>query len=685
MPRHTRIYLAKLALLAAAYVSVAYLSLFLIPSGGSGASLVWPVSAIGLGALVLFGFDLWPALLVPFFVLLLARGVEPPVAAGVALGNALEAVVGAWILRRFDFSPMLWRLQDALVLVLAAVLACLLSASIIAASFSAFTGSLFDSQLAVGLWIGHVVSVITFGPFVIRWGYKPYFTRTRNEWIEGVLVFAAFVILNTLLYWTPYSSLGSISLLYVAIIPLIWAALRTGPRGMSLALIMMAVIAATGILFGHSIVRNGNFSQVLFSVQLIIGILSLIFLLFSSIVEERKEAVNAMHSHVDKLEDALDKIRLEDQAKADFIAILAHELRNPLSPLLSGLELLKARGQGDQDIVQMMGAHLHTMARLLDDLLDISRVSQKKFKVRKQPVTFDTVITQTLEMVHPHIIERRHTLTTSLPEGPVWLDGDPVRLAQIFVNLLSNAAKYTDPGGTIRLIAERRGSDLVVEVSDTGIGISEDRLKKVFEPFGVGDAGRGAQGLHIGLSLARRMAEIHQGTLEAYSAGRGRGSRFVVCLPLMPVAPLPLPAEAPRGRRSRFSKAAIEEAARKTGSLQILVVDDNEAAAASLGKLLELNGHSTRIAHDAEQALETLKTLSPQVALLDIGLPTMDGYELAARLRQRFGDEIMLVALTGYGQSEDKQKARDAGFDEHLTKPVSIVDIERVLAELSRK
>ncbi len=390
-----------------------------------------------------------------------------------------------------------------------------------------------------------------------------------------------------------------------------------------------------------------------------------------------------MRSHVDQLEVALHKIRLEDKAKSDFIAILAHELRNPLSPILSGLELMKTRGEGPKEILHMMGAHLNTLARLLDDLLDMSRISQKKFQIHRQPVKLDTVITQSLEMAAPHLAERGHTLTTVLHESDVWVDGDPVRLAQILVNLLNNAAKYTDPGGKVRLEVRRRDSYAVVTISDTGLGIEPSRLKKIFEPFGITDSStHRAGGLHIGLSLAKRIAEIHDGTLEVHSDGIKRGSTFTVSLPLLPTTPLL--AEVLRPGRGRFSKEAMGASRQALGSLCVLVVDDNEAAADSLSKLLEHTGHKTLVAYDAPEALTLANTHRVNVALLDIGLPTMSGYELGTRLRQQFGKEITLVALTGYGQAEDKQKARDAGFDEHLTKPVSIVDVERVLLELGK-
>lgn len=680
-------YIAKFVIATAAYALVIVLSLTLVPTGGSGASLVWPVSAAGLALLWFWGWELWPAMVVAFFIVLLPRGVAPTLASTTAIANVAEALVALYILKNYvHFSPMLLRLRDTLGLALAAFASSLISASIITLGVYLF-GS--DASLNLGLWleiwIGHSVSLLSFAPFFLRWLHRPFFTKTSHEVVEGVALFGIIFTLVTLLFWTPYDSVGGISLAYVLIVPLIWVALRTGPRGTSLALFILAIVTASGVIFGYgSLSSSANLSQALFGVQMIIGTLSLIFLLFTSITEERKEAVNELVGHVGKLEGALQKISSEDQAKTDFIAILAHELRNPLSPLLSGIEILKANEQGPDDVLQMMGAHLHSMAHLLDDLLDISRISQKKFKLQKESVEIRAIVSHSLEMVEPYYRDRDHSLTVRLPQEEVWLYGDAVRLTQIFVNLLNNAAKYTDKKGRIELTVTQEGTDLVGRVRDNGIGISADRLTKVFEPFGVGEgAERWPGGLRIGLSLARRMAEMHHGSVTAQSAGVGKGSEFTVRLPLPPTKHLPLQEpERPRTRK-RFSKAALQESVEQRSGKRILLVDDNEPAARALGTLLEHHGHTVGLAYDAPEALAQCPVLRPEVAILDIGLPTMDGYALGRRIRADCGEDVVLIALTGYGQPTDKQKALEAGFHEHLIKPVSITEIQKILVNLS--
>ncbi len=681
-----RAYWPKFVAVAVLYAALLVVSFNLVPRGGVGTSLVWPPAALGLVVLFFWGLDLWPAIAIAFFVVLYFRGVYPPLIATTAVANVAESLIAAYILKRYvDFSPMQNRLRDTLGLMLASLAASAVSASVITFGVFVFNQRpALSVSLWVGVWIGHLVSLIAFGPFALRWLYRPLFTKTFLEIVEGVALFGSIATLCVLLFWTPYSSVAGISLLYILILPLLWAALRAGPRGMSLALFMLATIGATGVLFGYGpITHSSDIAQALFGIQMVIGMLSLIFLLFSSITEERKEAINNLHTHVGKLEVALTKISSEDQAKSDFIAILAHELRNPLSPILSGLELLKLQERGRPEVLRMMGAHLHTIARLLDDLLDITRISQKKFNLQKESVEIHAVLAHAIEMVQPQIATRRHTLLTSLPDEEIWLNGDPVRLTQIFANLLTNSAKYTEPGGTITLRAERTDNTLAVSVQDNGIGIAPERLAAVFEPFGGPETiiAQRQGGLHIGLSLAKRMAEMHHGTIKAHSAGVGTGTTVTVEIPLPATMPLAMPQGLKARVRGRFSKVE-RPAGAGTESLTILVVDDNEPAARGLGALLEHYGHRVLLAYDAMEALALAQEHRPDVAILDIGLPAMDGYQLAREMRAAAKHPLLCVALTGYGQPEDKQKAKDAGFDEHLVKPVSIVDVERVLLEL---
>jgi CheY-like chemotaxis protein len=322
----------------------------------------------------------------------------------------------------------------------------------------------------------------------------------------------------------------------------------------------------------------------------------------------------------------------------------------------------------------MMERQVNHMVRLVDDLLEMSRISRGAFALRKERVEAAAIVRNAIETSEPLIHAARHHLSVSLPTEPLWLEGDPVRLAQILANLLNNAAKYTNDGGKISVDARRENDAVAISVRDNGTGIASDAMPRMFEMFSRGDraSGRSQGGLGIGLALARRLAEMHGGTLEASSAGPGKGSEFTVCLPL-----------AGNQRADAASEGRIE-----TPTLQkrILVVDDNRDAADSLGMILKFLGADVRVAQDGPQALEVFRSYDPSVVLLDIGMPGMDGYEVARTIRQRFPERrTSIVALTGWGQDKDRQLAREAGFDHHLIKPAEIGALQALLASLDDK
>jgi two-component system CheB/CheR fusion protein len=327
-----------------------------------------------------------------------------------------------------------------------------------------------------------------------------------------------------------------------------------------------------------------------------------------------------------------------------------------------------------------MERQVQHLVRLVDDLLEVSRVTRGKIELRKERVELAAIVQSALETSRPLIEEAGHDLTVSLPSEPVYLEADPTRLAQVFLNLLNNAAKYTDPGGRIWLTAELAGNEVLVRVRDTGIGIPADMLPRVFDLFTQADRTleRSQGGLGIGLSLVRSLVEMHGGTVAAHSDGPGKGSEFIVRLPLL------LPGE--QGEWSTVGHGVVAGAllgAPRSTLGRILVVDDNCDAADSLGLLLEYLGHEVQVAHDGPSALAASRTQRPAVVLLDIGMPGMDGYEVARELRARPELEgLVLIALTGWGQEEDRQRTRAAGFDHHLLKPVDLAAIQGLLASL---
>ena len=374
-------------------------------------------------------------------------------------------------------------------------------------------------------------------------------------------------------------------------------------------------------------------------------------------------------------------LREADRRKDVFLATLAHELRNPLSPIRNSLEILKMP-HVDSEVAhharELMERQIHHLVRLVDDLLDVSRVMRGKIELRKERIELATIIARALETVQPLIDSHRHQLHVRLPDESLALPADPVRLSQVVVNLLTNAAKYTQPGGRIEVEATRDGQSAGLIVRDNGIGIPADALERIFDLFVQADHAivHSQGGLGIGLTLVRNLVELHNGTIEARSAGPGQGSEFIVRLPLSSADSA--------GADTDATPAQTRPPA--ASGFRLLVVDDNQDAANSLGKLLELQGHRVRIAYNGMATLEIVKEFVPDAVLLDIGMPGMDGYEVATRLRQQPAlRTTMLVALTGWGQQEDRRRSAEAGFDRHLVKPLDVKVLQGLLEEARRR
>jgi PAS domain S-box-containing protein len=378
-----------------------------------------------------------------------------------------------------------------------------------------------------------------------------------------------------------------------------------------------------------------------------------------------------------RLEDGLRKLAEDlseaDRRKDEFLAMLAHELRNPLAPLRNALQILRLSPdpQVHEQTRSLMQRQLDQMVLLVDDLLDVSRISTGKLELRKEQVQLRAVLDRAVETSRPLIDRMGHELTVTLPNQALTIDADPTRLGQVFANLLNNAAKYSDRGGHIWLTVERQGSDVEVSVKDTGIGIAADQLPGVFNMFSQveGALERSQGGLGIGLTLAKRLVELHGGRIEVRSGGPGKGSEFRVRLPLVVAESGPLATVVP------------DEPPAPKSSLRILIVDDNRDSADSLGMLLRIMGNDIRTGYDGQQGVDVAGEFRPNVVLLDIDLPKLDGYEVCQWLRdQEWGRAMVLIAVTGWGQEEDRRRAHEAGFDHHLVKPVDPTSLMKLLA-----
>jgi PAS domain S-box-containing protein len=363
---------------------------------------------------------------------------------------------------------------------------------------------------------------------------------------------------------------------------------------------------------------------------------------------------------------AEEALREADKRKDEFLATLAHELRNPLAPVRNALEILKRTNDPAAAVEAraMMERQLRQMVRLIDDLLDVSRITRGKLELRREPIDLRGAAAQAVEAARPALEAGGHELSVDLGGEPLPVFADATRLAQVLVNLLNNAAKYTERGGKVALAVSREGSEAVARVRDTGVGIPAEMLGPIFEPFVQADRSleRAQGGLGIGLTLVKRILDLHGGAVEARSDGPGCGSEFIVRLPL---------ADAPTDAGG--AGAGEAEMPGNPASLRVLVVDDNRDAADSLAVLLEFAGHEARVAHGGEAALRLFEAVRPHVVLADISMPGMSGHELARRLRQRPGGErVLLIATSGYGQEEDRKRSREAGFDGHLVKPIDL-------------
>lgn len=395
---------------------------------------------------------------------------------------------------------------------------------------------------------------------------------------------------------------------------------------------------------------------------------TLMWLGSSTEIHEQRETANQLRRYAAELSEA-------DRRKDEFLAMLAHELRNPLAPLRNAAQVLHLAGGNGETIdsaTQMIERQVGQMARLVDDLLDVSRISRGKIDLRKERVELASVVHHAVEAVRPLAQEMGHDLRVEMPDDPIYLDADPARLAQVIGNLLNNACKFTDTGGRVELEVVVDGADVVIRVRDDGIGISPDNLARIFDMFMQVDTSleRSGSGLGLGVTLVKSLVEMHDGSVTVRSDGVGQGSEFIVRLPTS----------------RRRSEQAVDDRASKNArpaSQRILVVDDNRDAALSLALLLEQGGHQTHMAFDGLDALQKTTDLKPDVVLLDIGLPKLNGYEVARQIReQAWGRAIVLIAMTGWGKDEDRKRSQEAGFDDHMVKPVAYRELMQRLADV---
>jgi PAS domain S-box-containing protein len=769
-------------------------------------SVIWPATGVGLALLVLRGRHLWPAIALGAFTAQLSSGAPLTAAVGIAIGSTLEAILGAELLARVDFSAALKRVRDvASLFLVAAALTPIVSATVGVTSLCLAGVEPWSTYRVLWSvwWIGDAVGDVVFAPMIFVWA-----DQLRRGWqlerLGEAFVLALALLILSLAVFAEGSAQTRYPVHYLVIPAVIWSALRLGQHATATLIFGAFSVTVIATLGGRGPFVAQSMNASLLDVELFIAVVSVTGLFLGAAMAERNRAerrraidysrlrrseerlamalaaghmgawewniergsvewsdtVAAIHGlapgsfrgtfdafrelvHPDDRERVLEMIRQAiarateysvefrnmwpdgsihwiamsgqvicdrgrpvrivgvcrditehkgindaltrqaqqlaeaDRRKDEFLAVLGHELRNPLAPLQNSVALLAHRASDPGVVAQarsVMQRQLRHLVRLVDDLLDVSRIRSGKIVLAKQPLELALAVNSAVELSKPGIDARRHRLVVSLPPEPVWLHADPTRLPQLLANLLNNAAKYTDEGGQIDVIAERSGSSVIVRIRDTGIGMNAQDLTGVFELFA--QAGGSSQhsvqgGLGVGLSLARSLAELHGGTLAAHSEGIGRGSEFV----------LRLPAASSPSAAAAAKNGGVMEMPPGITAQRIVVVDDNVDAAESLSLLLAQDGHEVRVAHRGTDALNIARNFIPQVMILDLGMPEMDGYAVARAARADPAlANIRLIALSGYGQPEDRRRTAEAGFDAHLVKPVEPDQLNAVLA-----
>ena len=635
----------------------------------SSATAVWPPTGIALAAVLLLGYRVAPAVLIGAFLVNITTTGSLLSSLGIASGNTLEAVVGAFLVNRYAGGIAAFnRARDILSFsFLAGLVSTAISATIGVTSL-ALTGYAETSQLgAIWLtwWLGDAAGALIVAPLILLWGTTRNLGQLRQRPAESILLLLTIVAVGALVF--VYSGLNRYPLPFLCIPPLVWAAFRFGQREVATGVAILSAIAgwATVSGWGPFVMQSENESLLL--LQAFMGTIAAMTLPVAALIWERKAVELERGVLLERERAARADAEAANHAKDEFLAMLSHELRNPLaaignaSQVLVDLERQHAFGGRAVEIIHRQTKHL---SRLVDDLLDVGRVTAGKIALTRERVNLADVVEKSLAVYL--VAGRLQDYRTEVELAPVWVNGDADRLSQIIDNLLTNSIKYTPVGGLIRVQTLLEGDEAVMRITDSGIGIAPDLLPRVFDLFTQEQRSldRAQGGIGVGLTLVRRLVELHGGRVDAYSEGVSKGSTFSVRLP--------------RAESRRTEEPSLSPVVRPTPAMRILIVEDDADGREALRMQLVMSGYEVHEAIDGESGLELVQRLQPDVVLLDIGLPGLDGYEVARRLKSA---QICprLVAITGYGRPEDHERAMTAGFDQHLTKPVDYDELQRAL------
>jgi signal transduction histidine kinase/CheY-like chemotaxis protein len=661
-------YLLGLIVAAAAYFGLALLGLKLA-SAAPQVSLVWPVSGAALALLLLRGTRMWPAIALGALAANLATGAPPAAAIGIAMGNVLEGLLGASIGARMGLQPDLRRRHDVFALLgIVAPLAPIVAATAGVASLCLFAAQSWSDfgRLWFSWWLGDALGILIVAPFVLTWLDQTRRGSRLGRSAEAVVLGVTLLLLSVVVFSTAGGTYPVHFLLFPAVI---WSALRLGQHATASIALGSALVTTAATLGGRGpfVHETGHIS--LLHAELFMAVIAATGLVLGAVMAERNRAEREAKRVAEAIAENAAQLAREDKRKDEFLSVLAHELRNPLAPLQNAVTLLGREPTHSAVVEQARGVlerQLRHLVRLVDDLLDLARIRSGKILLEPKLMMLADAIRDAVEMSQPLIAAHRHELRVSFSDQTVPLEADPTRLPQLIANLLNNAAKYTPDGGRIDLSASAEAGEVTIRVRDSGIGMTPEALREVFELFSQARRAHTIEGgLGVGLSVARALANLHGGTLEARSEGPGRGSEFIVRLPL----------RLPIGQLNQTRSPSDTEVAKRasTAALKVLVCDDNVDSADMLAALLRSVGYETHTTYDGSSALRMARELRPNVMVLDLGMPGLDGYEVAKAVRKEVSlSGVRLVALSGYGQPDDRKRSSDAGYDVHLVKPVHI-------------
>ncbi|MGC2495658.1 MASE1 domain-containing protein [Candidatus Binatus sp.] len=651
--------LAWIAAVAVIYYAAGRLGLY-FASFSPSSSPVWPPTGIAFAALLLLGYQIWPGVFLGAFFVNLAVSGAVFASLAIATGNTLEAVVAVYLTMRYANGRKLFEhAQDFFRFAALGMLAAALSASIgvISLALGGLAHSNEFARIWLTWWLGDVGGFLLFAPFPILWIERPRSTGDHRRPLESSLTLAAVALFGILVFAGAVPGIEKYPIGFICIPILVWTAFRFGQREAAAAIFVLTVCAEWGMMRGHG--PWARFASLISSdiiPQAFLLTMAVMTMALAAVVWERKRAEEDAN-------EARNQAVAANRAKDQFLAMLGHELRNPIAALSSAIRVLEhtdVLSNQYSNLLEIMVRQSGHLSRMVDDLLDVQRLTASRITLNRRPMNLAECARDCVTALRLREGYADHNIVLRIED--TWIDGDPDRIAQILTNLLSNACKYTRPQGKIVLSIRPENDYAFICVEDDGDGIPADLLPHIFELFVQGDrlSDRHPGGLGLGLTLVRRLSELHGGTIDAHSDGPGRGSKFTLRIPRIEariVAQTTATRTAPvRSRRGR----------------RILIVEDNTDAREALRVALEMSGHEIFEADSGASGVESALANHPDAALIDIGLPGFDGYEVARRIRSSAENRgIMLIALTGYGSPEDRRRAKQAGFDTHLVKPLN--------------